>query len=122
LRQVLLAVVTRYARYKSDLSQLVEANDDLIPQSFRSFEIKQLIADVACNIYNLVHDNKLDQQAKPVLYLDKKQPGWRDTFPLPVDDQVAISLLEILLKQLDQVLEDRKQQSAIQVTALSEVS
>lgn len=82
-----------------------------LPQVFNSPISIDLIASMVDQLVHLVADYSLDQSQEPVETLDRLYPKWRETFPLPLDENTGSALLNSLLATATD--ERKKQQSTI---------
>ncbi len=69
-----------------------------LPQVFSEDTSVDLIATMADQLVSLVRLYALDTKEGPVNYLDDKNPRWRDSFPIPLDDTTGSELLNGLLR------------------------
>ena len=75
--------------------QIIKAN---LPQAFSEDTSVELIAAMADELVSLVHLYDLSASTDPVLTLESRNPNWRQTFPIPLDDETGSELLNGLLK------------------------
>lgn len=75
--------------------QIVKAN---LPQAFSEDTSVELIAAMADELVSLVHLYDLSSSSDPVMTLESRNPNWRQTFPIPLDDDTGSDLLNGLLK------------------------
>lgn len=97
LKRVLQPTLQRHIAKGYSISALIEAHSLLIPVSLRSEEIVDVLEDVVQAIVDLREQYDLGSKDTPVKWLDESIPGWRDEFPLPLDDDAARSLLKDLV-------------------------
>nr|WP_243367478.1 STY4851/ECs_5259 family protein [Fundidesulfovibrio soli] len=69
-----------------------------LPRTYRQSEIFVLLADVITTVLTLKVQAQLNQSAGSIEELDKRVPGWRDRFPLSIEDAEAQRLIEQLIK------------------------
>ena len=72
--------------------------DHYLPQTFRTLETRQLLAGIVEQLMFLVEHYPLKDQPDPADYLDQHNPDWRSTFPIPLDEGNAKSLINEWLK------------------------
>lgn len=70
-----------------------------LPKTLQSEESIELITSMVEQLDSLVYHFDLVNQANPAQYLDQQRPGWRDNFPLPLEDTVGSEFLSALLSQ-----------------------
>jgi hypothetical protein len=75
--------------------QIVKAN---LPHAFSEDTSVELIAAMADELVSLVHLYDLSTSLDPVMTLETRNPNWRQTFPIPLDDETGSELLNGLLK------------------------
>jgi hypothetical protein len=75
--------------------QIVKAN---LPQAFSEDTSVELIAAMADELVSLVRLYDLSTSLDPVMTLETKNPNWRQSFPIPLDDETGSELLNGLLK------------------------
>lgn len=93
LKNVLKPVLRKSVSRGIDISLLIYSYEDFIPRSYRSPETTQILADIATIVIDLRHDHQLMDKELPLQWLDANQPNWRESFPLPIDDDSAKALL-----------------------------
>ena len=69
-----------------------------LPRTYRQNEIYVLLADVITTILSLKTQAGLTQSEGAIDQLDRRIPGWRDRFPLSVEDADAQGLIDQLVK------------------------
>ncbi len=106
----LLARVLQVAARRADvgmeeLRTWVESLEKRLPQSYRQREIHELLAQVIAIILDLNRQLASWQGGfgggepeNPVDVLDRHAPGWRERFPLPLENEQARALLEQLVR------------------------
>lgn len=97
LRNVLHPVLRKHLYKGISIEVLVENSEELIPPSYRSVELKQILADIVHTIVALRGDYDLKSKDAPLDWLDTNHSSWRELFPLPMDDSQARSLLSDLI-------------------------
>ncbi|PWC18961.1 STY4851/ECs_5259 family protein [Brenneria corticis] len=69
-----------------------------LPQVFQEDTSIELIARMAEQLISLVQLYDLSTHAEPVKELDRVHPKWRDSFPMPLDDDTGTQFLNGLLR------------------------
>ena len=69
----------------------------MLPQVFREQTSVDLIAQMADQLAQLVGLYQLQQKPDPVDVLDRSYPRWRESFPIPLDDETGRGFLNGLL-------------------------
>ncbi|MBF2761572.1 MAG: hypothetical protein ISN28_15150 [Ectothiorhodospiraceae bacterium AqS1] len=82
----------------SDLSSWVESLSRTLPHSYRQETIYTLLTDVAWTVLDLKQKADLKSSADALDILNQKIPGWKDRFPLPVEDKHAQGMIEQLIR------------------------
>lgn len=81
-----------------EISGWVESLDFLLPKSYRQPAILALLTDITWTVLDLKEKAQLTPEGDTLAKLDEKVPGWRDRFPLTIDDSNARALIEQLVK------------------------
>lgn len=81
-----------------EISGWVESLDFLLPKSYRQPAIIALLTDITWTVLDLKEKAQLTPEGDTLAKLDEKVPGWRDRFPLTIDDSNARALIEQLVK------------------------
>ncbi|MDP2609628.1 MULTISPECIES: STY4851/ECs_5259 family protein [unclassified Oceanobacter] len=68
-----------------------------LPQAFREQTSVELIVNMADQLARLVGSYQLEQKSNPVEELDRSYPRWRESFPIPLDDDTGRGFLNGLL-------------------------
>lgn len=97
LTHILKPTLRKHLSRGIDIALQIDASEDSIPASYRSFEIKQILVDIAQTVVALRKDYELEGKERPLLWLDEHRSNWRELFPLPMDDDQARSLLRDLI-------------------------
>lgn len=69
-----------------------------LPEIYQRNEIVRLLTDIVVAVLELKQRTSLSSDRDPITKLDIEDPGWRDAFPLPIEDSQARQLLEQLVK------------------------
>lgn len=93
LREAVKSQVTSIA-----IQAWVQSLGHYLPRTYRQKEIFVLLADVITTILDLKAQAGLSQSEGAVEELNRRIPGWRDRFPLSVEDADAQGLIEQLVK------------------------
>lgn len=89
-------------RYSWDVIQIAQAaaeRGDELPESLQRIEIYELIARMVASVLEIKQEYRLSGVADPVSLLNEQDSGWRQRFPLPLDDEAAQALLSGLVKE-----------------------
>lgn len=68
-----------------------------LPAAFKEDTSVELISCMAEQLISLVQTYELSNHSEPVKELDRVHPKWRDSFPMPLDDETGTSFLNGLL-------------------------
>ncbi len=68
-----------------------------LPKVFREQTSVELIVNMADQLAQLVGLYQLEQKSNPVDELDRSYPRWRESFPIPLDDETGRGFLNGLL-------------------------
>lgn len=99
LNNILRPIIRRHISRGVDIATLLEAYSDAIPKSYQSKEILQILEDLVNSVADLRGRHDFSDRADPVAWLDEQEPSWRDVFPLPLESEVAKSLLMGLIQE-----------------------
>ncbi|MEN8331776.1 STY4851/ECs_5259 family protein [Acinetobacter baumannii] len=106
------SIVKQYGHYRLNNPNMIDALIDhytqRLPEAFKHYETKLLIADMVENLSALVEKYQLDQTDKPAEYLEKCYPKWREVFPLPLENEIATQFLNQLLTTSSQEFREIK--------------
>lgn len=92
---------------QADLLAWVESLQDSLPKSYRQAVIYTLLADVAWIVLWLKEEVGLTSSADAIPKLDQQISGWRERFPLPIEDAHAQGLIEQLVRDAASVRIER---------------
>ncbi|WP_409075343.1 STY4851/ECs_5259 family protein [Pantoea sp. C3] len=70
----------------------------MLPIVFKEDTSVELIGRMADQLISLVEAYDLSNHSEPVKALDRVHPKWRDSFPMPLDDETGTSFLNSLLR------------------------
>lgn len=76
----------------------IESLSSLLPRSYRQADIYDLLATIITAALKLREDLQLKTHDGLLDLLDRKEPNWRDRFPLALEDQHARGLIEQLIQ------------------------
>jgi hypothetical protein len=79
-------------------ADLIAEVQDWLPQTFRTLETRNLLAGVVEQLMRLVRQHPLMDVADPAKYLDEADKDWKSSFPIPLDDVNARSLVNDWLR------------------------
>ena len=91
----------------ADLLTWVESLQGSLPRSYRQAAVYTLLADVAWIVLRLKEEARLTSSADAILKLDQEVNGWRERFPLPIEDAHAQGLIEQLVRDAASVRIER---------------
>ncbi|MEZ8946214.1 STY4851/ECs_5259 family protein [Vibrio sp. 10N.247.311.12] len=111
------AIFERFQEAKSfgqrAIKSLIRTRITSFPENLQSDTTVTLIANMADKLDALVYQFELDSQTNPAQYLDEQFPRWRESFPLPLEDETGSAFLSQLLstasKEVSKVAQVRKQ-------------
>ncbi|NYS60705.1 STY4851/ECs_5259 family protein [Vreelandella salicampi] len=101
----------RYHEYKRDdrdLVPVIREYSQYFPQSFQNDEKYQLLASIAETLMRLAEQHGLDQQDDPAAFLNRHAPQWRKEFPLPLEEENGVALVNEWLVDAGTRIEERK--------------
>lgn len=81
------------------ISQFIEMSVDeaRLPQAFLAEHSISLMAEMLTSLQSLVRIFELENESDPAASLDKKNPTWRESFPIPLDNETGTNFLNTLL-------------------------
>jgi hypothetical protein len=82
------------------LGWIKSIKDTYLPKAYQQEEIYRLLARVIIELLKLRVSLGETVGSDAIRVLDRDSPGWRDRFPLPMDDQAAIQMLEGLVHKV----------------------
>ncbi|MGF1719151.1 STY4851/ECs_5259 family protein [Vibrio kyushuensis] len=111
------AIFERFQEAKSfgqrAIDSLIRTRITSFPENLQSDTTVTLISNMVDKLDALVYQFELDSQANPAQYLDEQFPRWRESFPLPLEDETGSAFLSQLLstasKEVSKVARVRKQ-------------
>lgn len=99
LSRVLRDAAASRAR-ENEIEDWIRSQAASLPDTYQRVEIFRLLADIVLAVLELKERTALSSDRDPIAKLDASDPGWRDAFPLPVEDGQARQLLEQLVKDV----------------------
>ena len=97
LSRVLRDAAAARAR-ENEIEDWIRQQATSLPDTYQGNEIFRLLTDIVIAVLDLKERTSLSLDKDPIAKLDATDPGWRDAFPLPVEDSQARQLLEQLVK------------------------
>ena len=86
------------------VEESIAAKISRLPEAFGKQESVELIANMVEQLDSLVYLFGLDKQTNPAAYLDAQMPQWRESFPLPLEDETGSAFLsQLLTRATDEV-------------------
>ncbi len=85
---------------RTDAAEILEWIKSLahfLPNSYRQNEVFVLLTEVVLTVLRLKQQANLTGGADVLARLDQAVKGWRDEFPLPIDDHQAIELFKLAI-------------------------
>jgi len=86
-----------------DIYGWVESLQGMLPRSYRQPAIFILLSDIVVTVLKLKHKASLTSSADAVDRLNRHVPGWRDLFPMPLEDNHAQGLIAQLLQDAAEI-------------------
>lgn len=99
LKRTLKEVVGLVFPNKQSIFAIIEAHQYDLPRSYRQPLIFDLLAEIIHTFLHLKNEAKLDGSENPLEKLNQFNASWRDSFPLPMDDQNAKGVLERFVQE-----------------------
>jgi hypothetical protein len=81
----------------AEILEWIKSLAHFLPNSYRQNEVFVLLTEVVLTILRLKQQANLTIGADVVAELDRAAQGWRDEFPLPIDDHQAIELFKLAI-------------------------
>lgn len=97
LRNILRTTLIKHISKKIPINILLLNSKESIPKSFQSDEVISILDDIVTAISVLRSKHKLADKDSATNWLDEHDSKWREQFPLPLENDVAISLLNDLI-------------------------
>lgn len=102
LSDMMDAMLRQAARYHWDREQIIHAMEDRASElaiNLQKQEVYSLIAEIILTVLTLKQDYRLSGLSDPVAELNRRDPDWRERFPLSLEDDAAKTLLNGLVKE-----------------------
>lgn len=99
---VVLKQASRYGWMDEQISEAISDHTHSMPESLRHEEVYSLLSKVVLTTLKIKDRHQLGGVEDPLSHLDSAEPGWRDEYPLQIDDAAAIKLLTSLVKAASQ--------------------
>ena len=99
---LVLKQASRYGWMDEQVSEAISDHSHSMPESLRHEEVYSLLSKVVLTTLQIKDRHQLGGSEDPLAHLDEKEPGWRDEYPLQIDDAAAIQLLTSLVKAASQ--------------------
>lgn len=103
-----LRLALKYGWDERSIQSAIEERKAELNQHLWHDEIYSLMTGIVTAVMDLRRQYSLAGLSNPIETLDRKEPSWRERFPLPIDDAVAQQLLAGLVKEASQVNEVSK--------------
>ena len=81
-----------------EIQEWVKSLATYLPKSYRQAEVFVLLTEVVVTVLRLKEVAKLTNSVGAVERLDQAIPSWRESFPLPVEDEQAKGMIEQLVR------------------------
>jgi hypothetical protein len=82
-------------------ADLIAASEDELPKAFQNLDTRHLLAGVVDQLMALTQKHPLMGVEDPAAYLDERDKKWRESFPIPLDESNARSLINDWLRDAD---------------------
>lgn len=89
---------------EQDIYGWIESLEKMLPKSFRQPVIYHLLTEIIVTVLRLKTEAELTSSEDALNKLDQQVPGWRDQFPLPLEDDHAQGLIAQLLRDAAEVV------------------
>ena len=83
-----------------EIQEWVRSLSTYLPNAYRQTEVFVLLAEVVVVVLRLKDAAQLTDADSAIDQLDQSVPNWRDSFPLPVEDDQAKGLIEQLIRDV----------------------
>jgi hypothetical protein len=101
LRKIMMTVLHQASRFhwnEQQIAEVVGEQSDHLAQSLQKQEFYLLVAQMVCAALRLKQEFQLEGEDDPIAILKEKSPDWKNEFPISLDDDAALLLLEGLVK------------------------
>jgi hypothetical protein len=83
-----------------EIQEWVRSLANYLPNTYRQTEVFVLLTEVVVTVLRLKELANLTNSEGALAKLDQAVPNWRDSFPLPVEDEQAKGLIEQLIRDV----------------------
>lgn len=97
-----LKQASRYGWVDAQVADAIADHSHTLPVSLRYEEVYSLLSKVVLTTLKIKERHRLGGLSDPLGHLDNAEPGWRDEYPLQIDDASAVQLLTSLVKAASQ--------------------
>lgn len=94
-----LRLASRYGWDEMQMAQAIAERAGDLPDSLQRIEIYELISSMIASILEIKQEFQLSGVADPISLLNEQCSGWRERFPLPLDDEAAKTFLYGLVEE-----------------------
>ncbi|MEE9337674.1 MAG: STY4851/ECs_5259 family protein [Methylococcaceae bacterium] len=111
----LKGVLSQYHRrelFGQSTAYIVKQYSQYFPSAFQEDVTVDLIAEIIDRLMDYVKSYQLDQQENPSQFLDEKAQGWRNSFPIPLDQNTGNALLDSWLNDATEESKNRETQDS----------
>ena len=95
--------------HRRTTADLLADFEDGLPLSFRNLETRTLLAGIVDQLMALVDRYPIKDEIDPASYLDRVEPNWHESFPIPLDETNARHLLNEWLRDAGIKRQERKE-------------
>lgn len=98
--------------HRRTTADLLADFEEELPLSFRNLETRTLLAGIVDQLMALVERFPIKDESDPAAYLDRVEPHWHQSFPIPLDESNARHLLNEWLRDAGSKRQERKESLA----------
>lgn len=99
LGSVFNKAIPMYVRLNGSIaSEIVAEFKDYLPKAYQNSDIYEILGDMIQSVVSLKKEYALNQKTNPVFWLNTNVPTWRERFPLPMNDEISLTLLSDMVK------------------------
>lgn len=80
-----------------DAMRIIHDSAHQLLQNYQNEQIYAILGDMLCRVAKLKLTYQLNDKQDPIAYLNSQQPDWQAQFPLPVNNQAALTLLNEMI-------------------------
>lgn len=99
LKRVLKDVVNLAFQDHASILSIIESHKSILQKSYRQPLIYNLLSEIIITFMHLKDEANLSGSSNPLEKLDQYKSNWRDSFPLPMDDENARGVLERFIQE-----------------------